>query len=197
MSETFSADLTWLADFRRLFGGKVDLVLEPRPADADSPACDYGSQLPQPRTILLNDERDARGDWLSQVAAALHSTEWNVCLANVVAIPSGSLDNSSEDGRFLDGAAFLAEVLKKTKAGKVIIALSPTALLLSEQAGPFRAWLAKAHRVEVIIYTGSPSAQLSGVNPRLGIVLLVISSGTVEGGAQRVLRMVNLGESAR
>jgi hypothetical protein len=197
MSEAFSRDLSWLMDFRGLFGAKVDLVLEPRSPDPDAPRFDYGEQLPEPRTIVLHPEGDSQGEWLSHLAEALQSTDWHLCLANLVAIPPRSLDSSIESERFWDGAAFLAEALKNTPKGKLVMALSPVALLLSEQTGRFRAWLAAAHRVEGIIYMGSPAAQLLGAHPRFSMVLLIIRSGPIGGDAQQVVRMANLGESPR
>lgn len=197
MSEALSRDLSWLMDFRKLFGAKVDLVLEPRSPDPDAPRFGYGEQLPEPRTIVLPQEGDTRGEWLSHLAEALQSTDWNVCLANLVAIPPRSLESSIEGEHFMDGAAFLAEALKKTPEGKLVVAVSPAALLLLQQTGRFRSWLAAAHRVEAIIYMGAPAAEILGAHPRFGVVLLIIRSGSRAGDAQQVVRMVNLGESPR
>ena len=197
MSGSYYGAFSWLMDFRRLFNAKVGLVLEPRSSDPDAPQFDYGEQLPKPRTIILQDEGDPGRGWVPQLTAESHGSEWDACLANLVSIPPRSLHCSIDGERFLDGAAFLAELLKETPKGKLVIAVSPAALLLSEQTGRFRAWLATTHRVESIVYMGSPVAQLLGAHPRFSVLLLMIRSGSVEEGAQQVVRMVNLGESPR
>jgi hypothetical protein len=184
-------------DFRRLFGAEIGLVLEPRSSDPDAPQFDYGEQLPKPRMIMLHEEGDAQGEWLSKLASELKSTEWDACVANLISIPPRSLRSSLDGERFLDGAAFLAGVLNKAPGGKLVVAVSPATLLLSEQASSFRGWLATGHRVEGIIYMGSPAAQLLGAHPRFSMVLLMIRAGTAEEGAQQVLKMVNLGETPR
>ena len=116
MSEALSRDLSWLMELHELFRAEVDLVLEPRSLDPDAPRFDYREQLPTPLTIVLHHEgdiRDTRGEWLSQLVDALQKTDWNVCLANLVAIPPRSLDSSIESERFRDGAAFLPEVAEE------------------------------------------------------------------------------------
>jgi hypothetical protein len=147
-----------LVDFRRLFGAKVGLVLEPRSSDPEPPQFDYGEQLPKPRPIMIQEGGNVHGEWRSQLAAELHSTDWDVCLANLISIPLRSLRRTIEGECFLDGAACLAEILNNIPKGKIVIVVSPAGILLDEQRGRFRAWLATAHRVETIIYMGSPAA---------------------------------------
>jgi len=197
MMGTFTPDLSWLKEFQRLFGAKVDLVLEPRSSDPEAPHFDYGDYFPDPRILILQDDTAGCEGWTTELASVLGNAEWDACLVNLVAIPPRSLHSSIQGKRIVDGAAFLAEALTRTPKGKFIIALSPVAILLSEQAAPFRAWLAKAHRVAAIVYMGPPVAELLGAHPRFGLALIVIRSGTAEDDEQLVLRLVNLGESSR
>ena len=141
MTEPIVADLSWLREFRRLFGAVVDLVLEPRSHDPEAPRFSYGVHLPDARVLIVQDDMADHEQWTAEVAGMLENTEWHACLVNLVALPPRSLHRSIDGKRIVDGAAFLAEALKRTPKGKFIIALSPVAILLSEQAAPFRAWI--------------------------------------------------------
>jgi hypothetical protein len=195
MNERFSGNLSWLIDFRRLFGAEVDLVLEPRSANPDAAQFDYGEHLPKARSILLQEGRGAPKKWISELTSILHSTDWQVCLANLIAVPPRSLQIQIKGEPFVDGAAFLAEALESVPSGKVVVALSATTLLVSEQASLFRAWLATAHRVEGIVYMGHPAAELLGTDSRFSFALAIIRSGIAESDTQSGLRLVNLRES--
>src|SRR5437660_411953 len=91
MTGEFSPSLSWLTEFRPLFGRKVDLILEPRSQDPDAPKIDYGTDLPEARRILLQESDQADEQWITALAAELLSLEWQACLINLVTVPIRSV----------------------------------------------------------------------------------------------------------
>ena len=117
MTGELSPSLSWVMDFQPLFDSRVDLVLEPRSDNPAAPQFHYGDQLPKPRIILLQGHDDSNEAWSRDLASELQRTDWKFCLMNLIGIPLRSLRSTIDGERLLDGAAFLAEVLRNTPKG--------------------------------------------------------------------------------
>ena len=197
MNPTFAPTLAWLTDFEPAFGGQIELALEPRLDDPAIPTLDYGGSLPAPQMIPLQPTVSTDDTWRQTVAGALKNAACQVCFANLILIPMRSLRADIDGQPVLDGAAFLAEILKSSRAGTVVVALLPAGTLTNQGTARLRTWLAKAHRVEWIIYMGPEAASLLGAHPQFAFALLVIRSGPRSSKTPTILRLVNLSDCPR
>jgi hypothetical protein len=179
-------------DFKPAIGASVDKVVDARPDDPAAPSFDYGEGFPQPRTVLIDVQGKQSDEWRETIQAELSIGGWSVCLTNLIAIPQRSIRSDVEGSSVFDVDAFLAEILNNSQEGKVIAALIPATRLHLQAAEPLRTWLAKAHRVEWIIYLGGEVAKLLGAPPQFALALVVIRSGRAVGDAIPVVRLVDL-----
>jgi hypothetical protein len=190
----YYGDLSWLADFQQLFGGDVDLLLELRTDEAEAPSFEYGEHLPKPRSIVVRQGMESGDEWRSALRGHMQGADWKTCVANAIGLPQRSLRCEIDGVRFIDAAAFVADILKNAAADRLVVVLAPLSLVVAdaETHATWREWIATHHRVEGIVYLGGPAAELIGAHPQFGLVLLLIRSGPTMPGALLLSRLLDL-----
>jgi hypothetical protein len=192
MTEGQTYTLAWLGKLTQLLRISPDLVIQPVSHDPNTPALDFGPDVPTPHEIRLPIASDDQESWRRALADLLTHKTWQTCLINLLSIPIHSIETTRDGLRWQDGLAFLAEALCTSTPGHLLVVLSPLGLLLTNQHTSQRAWLASHHRLEWLVYLGSTAANLLGVHRSFPTAVLVIRAGSMPGVEPHLLRLVDL-----
>jgi hypothetical protein len=187
MTEGQTYTLVWLGELTQLLRIPPGLVIQPVSHDPNIPAFDFGPDLPTPHAIHLPTSFGDQENWRHTLAELLTHKAWQTCLINLLSIPIHSIETTRDGMRWQDGLAFLAEALCTSTPGHLLVVLSPFGLLLNNRHASQRAWLARHHRLEWLVYLGPAAASLLGVHRSFRTAVLVIRAGSAPGVGPHLL----------